>query len=284
MFKGIANFSKIFFLVLIQGIHAFAEDDVDPDQVLATVNDTEITLRHVIATRIGLPPEYNQYDPSVLFNSILDELVRQTLLMQSIIDEKNPGIQAMIDNEIRTILSQEASNRAMSFNPSSETILQLYNTKYPEDQVKSEYHASHILLDDLDKAKEVKTLLDSGADFAEMAMDHSTGPSGPSGGDLGWFREGTMVTSFFEAVTELQPGNISNPVESQFGWHLIKLHESRELPRPLLNVVINDLRNELRFNELQRQIVKYSESSQVEIADTSNIDPEIISNAEFLRQ
>ncbi|MCY3982369.1 MAG: peptidylprolyl isomerase [Roseovarius sp.] len=284
MFNRTANLLKIFFLALLPGIHAFADDDVNPDQVLAKVNGIEITLRHVIAMRIGLPPEYNQYDPDILFNGIIDELVRQTLLMQSIIDETTPGIRAMIDNETRAILSQEASNKAMFFNPSSETILQLYNIRYPENQARHEYHASHILVDDLEKAEEVKTLLDGGAGFAEMAMDHSTGPSGPGGGDLGWFREGTMVPAFFEAVAELQPGKVSNPVETQFGWHLIKLHESRELPRPALEVVINELTNELRLKELERQIAKYRESSQVEIGDTSNIDPKIISNVKYLRQ
>lgn len=94
-----------------------------------------------------------------------------------------------------------------------------------------EYKARHILVEDEEAAKALIKRLDDGEDFAELAKTESTGPSGPNGGDLGWFGEGRMVEPFFNATVALEPGaHSSEPVQTRFGWHVIKLEETRDQP------------------------------------------------------
>lgn len=85
-----------------------------------------------------------------------------------------------------------------------------------------EWRASHILVKERALADELKKRLARGASFAELAKEHSTCPSGGKGGDLGWFGPGKMVKPFEDAVRKLSHGSVSQPVRTQFGWHLIK--------------------------------------------------------------
>ena len=85
-------------------------------------------------------------------------------------------------------------------------------------------HASHILVSSLDAAKDLKQQLDEGADFAQLARQHSSCPSKNSGGDLGVFGRGQMVPPFEAAAFSIEPGAISDPVQTQFGYHLILRH------------------------------------------------------------
>lgn len=88
-------------------------------------------------------------------------------------------------------------------------------------------HASHILVPTKEKADSLYVVVTSGADFAEVAKANSTCGSAPQGGDLGWFGRGQMVQPFEKAAFELADGAISAPIETKFGWHIIKKHESR---------------------------------------------------------
>lgn len=119
----------------------------------------------------------------------------------------------------------------------------------------TEFRASHILLDNEEDARAVITELDAGADFAELARTRSTGPSGPQGGELGWFTADDMVAPFSAAVAAMEPGQHStNPVQTQFGWHVIQLHESREGAPPSFEEVSPQLRQLAIQNHLQDYI------------------------------
>ncbi|KKK35994.1 peptidylprolyl isomerase [Mesobacillus campisalis] len=112
----------------------------------------------------------------------------------------------------------------------------LKDVKVSEEEVKQRYEeykpeikASHILVEDEAKAKELKSQLDEGADFAELAKENSTDPgSAEKGGDLGFFGPGAMVPEFEEAAYALKVNEISDPVQSQHGWHIIKVTEKKE--------------------------------------------------------
>jgi foldase protein PrsA len=97
------------------------------------------------------------------------------------------------------------------------------------DEYQPEIRASHILVEDEAKAKEMKKEIDGGADFAELAKEHSTDPgSGENGGDLGFFGPGAMVPEFEEAAYALDVNEVSEPVQTQHGWHIIKVTEKKE--------------------------------------------------------
>ena len=91
----------------------------------------------------------------------------------------------------------------------------------------SQVHSYHILVKSKEEADEVLKEIKAGASFQKMAQLKSICPSGKSGGDLGWFGRGQMVREFEKAAFELNKGEISQPVKTQFGWHLIKVVDKR---------------------------------------------------------
>jgi peptidyl-prolyl cis-trans isomerase C len=104
-----------------------------------------------------------------------------------------------------------------------------------------EYNASHILVATEAEATDLRAQLDGGADFAELAAAHSTDGSAAGGGSLGWFGPGMMVKPFEDAVVAMKPGEIAGPIQTQFGWHLIKLDETRNASVPALDEVRDEL-------------------------------------------
>jgi peptidyl-prolyl cis-trans isomerase C len=128
-----------------------------------------------------------------------------------------------------------------------------------------EYHARHILLEDKDKADAVIKELKGGADFAKLAEQKSKDPSGKSGGDLGWFTLDSMVKEFGDAVTKMQPGTVTQePVHSQFGWHVIKLEESRSANAPEFDTVKDRVRMLLQRKKLQAYLDELRKGAKVE--------------------
>ncbi|MBO6271592.1 peptidyl-prolyl cis-trans isomerase [bacterium] len=88
--------------------------------------------------------------------------------------------------------------------------------------------ASHILVKTEEEAKDLYEQIQNGADFAELAMEHSLCPSKRDGGDLRFFGRGMMVKPFEDAAFDMEVGQVSEPVETQFGWHLIKLTDKKD--------------------------------------------------------
>lgn len=268
---------------------AFGQDDAEPNvaaadasQVLATVNGTEITLGHVISLREGLPPQYDQFPPDLLFRAILDQLIQHTLLVQSSDAEPSRRTMIEIENETRTLIAAEILTGIVENGPSETEVQTLYDQEYPADMDAKEYRASHILVESETEAVQLITSLASGADFAELAREHSTGPSGQAGGDLGWFGEGDMVEPFFNAVVDLSPGEVSPPVETQFGWHVVKLAETRQQERPALETVLPELEEIYRQNRVQTIVGELRESAEITESDIEGIDPSVITQYDLL--
>ena len=263
---------------------AQAEDSVSPETVLATVDGTEITLGHMIALRSGLPEQYAQIPPEALFDGILDQLVQQTLLSQSLDGDPSPLARLTVENETRAILASEAINKLMNGAVTEDAIAAAYADEYLNADPATEYNAAHILVATEDEAKALVEKLNEGEDFAALAREFSTGPSGPNGGDLGWFGDGVMVAPFFEAVTALQPGATSAPVQTDFGWHLIQLKETRSKDRPELDEVRAELADTLRNAAFEAHVETLEKNATIERGDTSGIDPAILNDATRLEQ
>lgn len=123
----------------------------------------------------------------------------------------------------------------------------------PEEDIKkrheennTEIKAQHILVEDEETANEVKKKLDEGGDFAELAKEYSTDGSAEQGGDLGYFSKGKMVPEFEEAAFSLEPGEVSDLVQSQHGFHIIKVNDKRQVEEPTkYEDVKDDIRREL---------------------------------------
>ncbi|MEX5728018.1 peptidyl-prolyl cis-trans isomerase C [Rhodovulum iodosum] len=269
-------------LTLAVGLAApAAAQDADADTVVATVGDTEITLGHMIVMRAQLPAEYSQVPDEMLFDAVLDQLIRQSAVAQSIAGDLSKGAELALENERRSFLAGEALSKLAAAAVTDTAVQQAYDAAYAEAEPTMEYNAAHILVATEDEAKALNEELEGGADFTELAKENSTGPSGPNGGDLGWFEPGMMVKSFEDAVMALEPGEVSDPVETQFGWHVIKLNETRMKAAPPLEEVREELANTIQREAIETAMTELTEAADVTRAEVE-IDPSLLSDRSLL--
>jgi peptidyl-prolyl cis-trans isomerase C len=254
----------------------------DADTVVATVNGTDITLGQMISVRETLPQQYQQLQPSVLFSGILDQLVQQTLLAQTVEGDISKRSALTLQVQRTAVLANEAIANEIAKRVDETAIQAMYDVKYGNFEGSPEFNASHILVETEEEAQAIATEIRAGADFAETAKEKSTGPSGPRGGALGWFGPGQMVPEFEQAVTELSVGEVSNPVQTQFGWHVIILNESRTQPAPTLEEVRGELEIDVENEIASAYIAELSAEADVDRSAGGDLDPALISRFDLL--
>lgn len=269
-------------LSLVTPVHA-QDDAPDIDTVVAVVNGEEITLGHIAMARATLPQQYQQLPPDVLFRGILDQLVSQTALAQSFEGDVPSRITLALDNETRSLVAAEVVEGVLATAVTSDAVEELYRETYINVDQGQEYSAAHILVETEEAATEIKAQLDGGAEFAVLAREKSTGPSGPNGGDLGWFSEGVMVPAFEEAVVSLEPGQVSDPIQTQFGWHVIKLNDIRKADAPELEEVRAELENSLREKAVEDHLAALKDAAEIDTDAADGIDPAILDQIDLTK-
>jgi peptidyl-prolyl cis-trans isomerase C len=256
-------------------------EDTNVDTVVAVVNGTEITLGHMIAAREVLPQQYQDLPDDVLFNGVLEQLIQQTALAQVGEANQTKTDALMIANQTRSYLSGAVLEAAAADAVTDEALKARYEEKYAALEPTKEYHAAHILVETEEEAKAIKAEIDGGADFATTAKEKSTGPSGPNGGDLGWFGLGAMVKPFEDAVLALEVGQVSDPVQTDFGWHIIVLNETRLAEAPKFEEVEQELIGDLRQAAVEAKVKELVDTAKVE-KTTDGIDPAVVKNSDLL--
>ncbi len=259
-----------------------AEQAPTAETVVARVNGEDIKLGHLIAARVSLPQQYQQLPDDVLYDALLEQLIQQVVLKQAFKGELPPRVTLSLENEERSLIAGEVIEKVMAEAADDTAIRAAYDAKYGDGFDGQEYNASHILVATKEEAEAIRAELEKGADFAETAKAKSTGPTGPSGGALGWFGEGRMVPEFEEAVKKLEPGQISQPVQTQFGWHVIKLNDRRKAKAPELDQVRGELASELQRAAVERKVSELRAAAQVETPEVEGLDPTMISNLDLL--
>ena len=243
----------------------WAEDAPTADTVVATVNGTAITLGHMIMAREALPDQYKALPPDVLFKGILDQLVQQTALEQSMDGKLTRRDMLHIENEERGYVSARALEAVVRGAVTDEALQAAYDARFKDAAPQTEYNAAHILVADEAKAKELLAQLEAGADFAELAKTNSTDTgSGAVGGDLGWFGLGMMVKPFEEAVVAAEVGKVAGPVQSDFGFHLILVKETRVAAQPTLDDIRDELAAEIEQKAIEAHVTEVTAAATVE--------------------
>ncbi|MEL7343227.1 MAG: peptidylprolyl isomerase [Pseudomonadota bacterium] len=260
---------------------ALAQDAPTADTVIATIGETEITLGHMIMARARLPQRLSSLPDEVLFEGILDQLVQQTLLAETVTTPDRVTVLSL-DNEERTLKSNQVITDITENAMSEDAMRAAYEAQYGEFEGAAEFNASHILVTTEEEALALIEQLDGGADFAALAQEFSTGPSGENGGQLGWFGDGQMVAPFFEGVVALEIGEVSPPVQTQFGWHVIKLNDSRVSAAPAMEEVMQEVEAAVRRNAVDAYVAELRDKAELSIVDVSGFDPALISNFELI--
>ena len=200
---------------------------------------------------------------------LLNELVNTFILSNSAEGQalaQQPDLAAAIDVSRARLITQALIENTLENSPvTDDEIKAIYDEQYA-GKTKQEFKARHILVKTEDEAKALIKQLDSGADFAQLAKEHSTGPSSSAGGDLGWFEKDMMVKPFADAVASMSNGTHSGlPVNTQFGWHIILREDAKDLGAVELAQVKDDIISSLRTQKLRALINKLRENAKVEV-------------------
>ena len=282
--RTFAEFSLAFGLVLGLSAPVWAEDAAPTaDRVIATVDGTEITLGHMIVLRDALPAQYQSLPDDVLFQGILDQLIQQTLLSKAVEPEMGKRDVLALENARRAYLADGAVARALAQAVTPQAMQALYEMRFANAIPGTEFNAAHIIVATQAEAAEIRTQLDAGADFAEMARTKSTDGAAANGGDLGWFGPGMMVKEFEDAVVAMKPGEIAGPLQTQFGWHLVKLNDTRPTAAPTFETVRPELEAELQQQAVDTRVAELTAAATI-TRDDAGIDPTILRDAELLAE
>lgn len=255
----------------------------DANTVLATVNGTDITLGHLIAMRTMLPAQYQELPDQVLFDGMLDQLIQQEVVADTLRGAEDAQTKLTMENEDRAFLASVAIDE-IAFQPIDEADIQAaYDENFANTGGDIEWNASHILVETEAEAQSLIEQLNDGADFVALAQEFSTGPSGPNGGALGWFGTGMMVPEFENAVSGLEVGAVSAPVQTQFGWHVVILNDQRISEPPALADVRADLEEQLRMAKVDAYLTELTDAAEISRPEIA-VDPSLIRNMELLNQ
>ncbi|HBM61788.1 MAG TPA: peptidylprolyl isomerase [Citreicella sp.] len=258
--------------------------EMTADTVVATVNGQDITLGNMLAIRANLPEQYQQLGDEVLWDGILDQLVQQSVLAQDEKAEETRRVQVALENERRALLAAEVVAAIARDAMTDDAVQAAYDAQYAGAELGTEYNASHILVETEEEAQAIAEEVKGGADFATVAREKSTGPSGPNGGELGWFGPGMMVEEFQQAVEGMEVGAVSDPVQTQFGWHVIKLNEERAMEAPALDSVRAELEMQIQQEAVKSYIDEKLAAAEVTRTPSTEVDPSALSNMQLLEE
>ena len=259
------GFAAAVALALLAGSPARAED-----KVLAKVNGVEVKESDVALAEEELAPSLQQMDPATRKENVLGFLIDLQIVAKAAEDKK---IENTDDFKKRLAFTRKrlmmdsllaAEGKAAT---TEEALKKVYEEAAKQITGEAEVHARHILVETEAEAKAVAEELKKGADFADLAKKKSKDPGASDGGDLGFFTKEQMVPEFSAVAFTLEPGKISDPVKSQFGWHVIKVEEKRNRKAPPIDQVKGQIETYVTRKAQADFVGKLREAAKVERMD-----------------
>jgi peptidyl-prolyl cis-trans isomerase C len=236
-------------------------------KVLAKVDGVEITdedMRLAIEdVGPGLP---QQLQGKARDGYLMDYLIDSKLVAKKAEAEKladTPEFKKRLEFMREKALMETELSRIAKTAATEDAIKKTYEEAKAKQKPEDEVRAKHILVEKEDEAKNVVKRLKAGEDFAKVAKEVSKDP-GSEGGDLGWFSKERMVPEFSDAAFKLAPGQLSDPVKSQFGWHVIKVEEKRQKPFPTLEQVKDQVLRYVVQKAQSEVVLKLREGAKIE--------------------
>lgn len=280
MFRLAASFARLLGAsILAVGLFAptiappaFAQSDTD---VFMTIDGHDVTRADLdiaskdLADVLRTLPENVRQEYVLTYLTDL-ELIAKSDRAEKLLDE--PDVQRAIEYGRKKALIDQVLTRIADEAATDEAVEARFKEMIADAKPEQEVKARHILVKTEEEAIALKKELDGGADFGELAKEHSLDPgSGPRGGELGYFSHGQMVPPFEKAAFALKIGEISDPVQSQFGWHLILVEDRREKPLPKLADVAPQIRDEIARDAARAFIEELRASATIERVDADEV-------------
>jgi len=266
-FRGGAAFAAVgLAALLVSGSTAFAA----PSKVLAKVNGVEITEEDVQQALDDIGPGIpRQLEGKAREAYLLDFLIDEQLVVQKAQADKvaeTPDFAKKLAYLRDKALMESALGKVAREAATDAAVKQTYDEAAKNQKPDTEYHAHHILVPTEDEAKAAQKRVKSGEDFVKVATEVSKDP-GAKGGDLGWFTRDRMVPEFGDAASKLEPGQVSDPVKTQFGWHIIKLDEKRAKTFPPLDQIKDQVARYVVQKAQSELVAKLREGAKIERTD-----------------
>jgi peptidyl-prolyl cis-trans isomerase C len=235
-------------------------------------SDVILAEQDLAAQLSGVPEDVKfEYLASLMIDrkALADEALKAGL-------EDDPAVLRQLAYYREKVLGDVYLNRQLADAVSDEEARTFYDKQVAQIDVEEEVRARHILVETEDEALKVISRLDAGEDFAALAKEISTGPTGANGGDLGFFVADRMVPEFSDAAFALQPGEISKPVKSDFGWHVIKVEERRMQQVVPFEDVKEGIKVQLRDEKAAPFIASVRDKADVKFTGEETARPQIV--------
>ncbi|MCP1199951.1 peptidylprolyl isomerase [Notoacmeibacter sp. MSK16QG-6] len=249
-------------------IPAFAQEE---NETVATVNGSPITRQELDMAMGELGPQFARIPEDKRDAAALAALIEIKLMSGKAREaglDKDEEFQRSIAFMTERALHGFYMQKQLADEITDGDVKALYDERVADMPKQQEVKARHILVKTKEDAEAVIAELEGGADFEAVAKEKSTGPSGPSGGDLGYFRPGQMVPEFEQAAFALETGSITKePVQTQFGFHVIKVEDKRNVKPPEFEQIKDQLRNELLVKRYTDAVKTERSEATVEISD-----------------
>src|SRR6201994_4855783 len=242
----------------------------EDNPVLARVNGAEIRQSDLALAEEELGPSLAQMDPATKKDNVLSFLIDMKIVSKAAEDKKVENSEdfkkrlAFTRNRLLMDSLLATEGKAAT---TDEAMKKVYDDASKQITGEQEVHARHILVETEDEAKAVEDELKKGADFAELAKKKSKDPGASDGGDLGFFTKDQMVPEFSAVAFALEPNKISDPVKSQFGWHVIKVEEKRNRKAPEFDQVKGQIETYVTRKAQAEYVGKLRDGAKIERFD-----------------
>ncbi len=240
------------------------------DQVIARVNGVDIRQSDLAMAEEDMGAEMAQVPPDQKRDQLITYL-SDIILVSQAADQKKLGESdefkrrlAMLRNKVLMGLALQSEVKSAL---TDEAFRKVYDEAVKSMTPQEEVRARHILVENEEEAKAIAEQLKGGADFATLAKEKSKDPGAAEGGDLGYFGKDQMVPEFAEVAFKMYPGQVSNPVKTQFGWHIIKVEDKRTRPVPEFEKVKDQIESFLTRKTQTEYVAKLRQNAKIERLD-----------------
>lgn len=263
--------------LLIGGMIALmqpAAAEESDDAVVARVNGSEIRFSDLLLAEEEMGQALAGVPEEVKFEYLLSLLIDRRIVASEAREKgllDDPGVQRRMAYYQNKALRDVYWTQKLTARISDDAAQAFYDEQVAGAEPQEEIHARHILVASEEEAQEIVDELAAGADFAELAKEKSTGPSGADGGDLGYFTAGTMVDEFNDAAFALQAGETSQPVKTKFGWHVIRVEDRRLQEVPSFDQVRDQVIGALAQEEGRKMMEELRASASIEIVGADGV-------------
>lgn len=246
---------------------SFAQDD----KVVAKVNGNTITEADMRFANAEIGAQLGDIPENVKRRALAEYLIDNALFAEAAIAAKiaaDPAFEEQMQYVRRRLLREQYFEKQLKGAISEADAKKIYDQRVAQLKSENEVAARHILVDNEEKAKEILAKIKAGGDFAALAKENSTDTgSKEQGGFLGYFGRGQMVPEFEKAAFTMIKGQVSEPVKTNFGWHIIKLEDRRRKPPPSFDDVKETILNSLAVLKAQEVVAALRKKADVEYLD-----------------